>query len=561
MSEPPSEPQDDAGKKPADDDAARRERDIDRLARCIADGEPLAGDVGDTGTHFAAFVELQNVVDGFRRVQQRFANRQPAKSPSFRFGQLEVLDKLGEGAQAEVYRAYDPLLDQCFALKIRRIEFGALSNDFLEEAKHLARVHHPNVVRVYGAANVDGRAGLWTELINGQSLESVLASTPVLSLHDAIEIGCKLCEALEALHTRGLVHGDIKPSNVMLEDSGRVVLMDFGAAQRFRNSTPRPVTLGTVQYLAPEVADGCASSPQSDIYSLGVLLFKLLTGAYPYTASDFEGLCIQQSTIGPAKLASLAPAVPSGSAGAIDRALATDPQRRHRGMSAFAAALRPHPPVSGMLKISVALASVCVGAVLAGGIAWTIRKNAAEESDTSVNLVRETAKEGREALQSGSVLNLGDKLAVEFRSTYPAYVYIFGSSEDNKATVLFPISGAFPINPLAPGVPHHIPGSVGGQLLDWQVVTDATSEEVVVLAATEPQPDLDREIAGLDQANMDAPVISTLPRSLSHLAPAPEVLTVGSPYLREIVSKARQSDANGKIRVWDFRLPHARPPR
>jgi len=153
MSEPPSEPQDDAGKKPADDDAARRERDIDRLARCIADGEPLAGDVGDTGTHFAAFVELQNVVDGFRRVQQRFANRQPAKSPSFRFGQLEVLDKLGEGAQAEVYRAYDPLLDQCFALKIRRIEFGALSNDFLEEAKHLARVHLGRVLRALGDAS------------------------------------------------------------------------------------------------------------------------------------------------------------------------------------------------------------------------------------------------------------------------------------------------------------------------------------------------------------------------------------------------------------------------
>ena len=558
MSESSSAPPEKATTK-LPDDAARREREIERLAQCIADDEPLTRDAENAGTHFAAFVELQNVVNGFRQVQQRFANRQHATSPSFQFGQLEVLDKLGEGAQAEVYRAYDPVLDQCFALKIRRIEFGALSNDFLEEARHLARIHHPNVVRVYGAANVDGRAGLWTELINGQSLESLLASTPVLSLHDAMEIGCRLCDALGALHTRGLVHGDIKPSNVMLEDSGRVVLMDFGAAQRFRNSTPRPVTLGTVQYLAPEVADGSPSSPRSDIYSLGVLLFKLLTGAYPYTASDFESLCIQQSTGAPAKLASLAPHVPPATAAAIDRALATDPQRRYRGMSAFSAALRPHPPISRMLKTSVALGCLCMGTLLATSVAWMVRNNSTEESNTSVSLVRETANEGRETLQSGSILNLGDKLAVEFRSTYPAYVYIFGSSEDNKATVLFPISGAFPINPLAPGVPHHIPGSVGGQLLDWQVVTDATSEEVVVLAATEPQPDLDHEIAGLGQANMEAPVISTQPRSLARLVPAPEVLTVGSPYLREILSKARQSDANGKIRVWDFRLPHAQP--
>src|SRR3984885_1130829 len=250
----------------AEDDDARRQREIERLARCVADDEPLSDDIDRDGTHFKAFSDLKHVIDGFREVQQRFANRRPLSAPSFRFGQLEVLDKLGEGAQAEIYRAYDPVLDQFFALKLRRAEFGALSNDFLEEARHLARVHHPNIVRVYGAANVDGRAGLWTELINGQSLESLLASNPMLPGHDAGEIGSKLCDALAALHTGGIVPGAIKPSNVMLEDSGRVVLMDFGAAQQFRTAAPNAVMVGTLPYLAPELLRGGAHSPQSDVY-------------------------------------------------------------------------------------------------------------------------------------------------------------------------------------------------------------------------------------------------------------------------------------------------------
>src|SRR6202012_2318393 len=89
---------------------ARRQREIERLARCVADDEPLSGDTECDGTHFKAFADLKEVIDGFRDVQQRFANRRPPSTPAFRFGQLEVLDKLGEGAQAEIYRAYDPVL-------------------------------------------------------------------------------------------------------------------------------------------------------------------------------------------------------------------------------------------------------------------------------------------------------------------------------------------------------------------------------------------------------------------------------------------------------------------
>jgi eukaryotic-like serine/threonine-protein kinase len=544
---------------PQDDDAARREQEIERLARCVADDEPLSDGDDRAGTHFKAFVELKEVIDGFREVQQRFANRRPSTAPSFKFGQLEVLEKLGEGAQAEVYRAYDPVLDQFFALKIRRAEFGALSNDFLEEARHLARVHHPNVVRVYGAANVEGRAGLWTELVNGQTLESLLTSNPILASHDAVEIGNKLCDALAALHTRGIVHGDIKPSNVMLEDSGRVVLMDFGAAQQFRTAGTSSVMVGTLPYLAPELLRGDAHSPQSDVYALGVLMFRLLTGTFPYSGADATSLSSQQNEREPPKISSLAAQVPTVVAKAVERAIAIDPRQRHRGAAAFASALHPSAPRYAKAGLAIAISLLIVLAVLVGS-AWISRKNLSDDSDIKVGLVRETANEGRETLQSGSAVSLGDEIAIEFKSTFPAYVYIFGSSENNKATVLFPILGAFPANPLAPGTLHHIPGSIDGRLVDWQVVTDAPSEEIVVLVAREPQPDLDREIARLDQANA-GDSIPSLPRSMSKLVPAPEILTIGNPYLREVLAKTRLSDAANKIRVWDFRLPHAQPLR
>jgi eukaryotic-like serine/threonine-protein kinase len=537
----------------AQDDEARRQREIERLARCVADDEPLSDDIDRNEKHFKAFADLKEVIDGFREGQQRFVNRRPATMPSFRFGQLEVLDKLGEGAQAEIYRAYDPVLDQFFALKLRRAEFGALSNDFLEEARHLARVHHPNIVRVYGAANVDGRAGLWTELVNGQTLENLLVSNPMLPADDAVEIGSKLCDALAALHTRGIVHGDVKPSNVMLEDSGRVVLMDFGAAQQFRGAAPNAVMVGTLPYLAPELLRGATHSPQSDIYALGVLMFRLLTGTFPYPATTMETLSSQHNANGAPTISRLAPRVSSNVARAIDRAIAVDPRRRHRGAAAFAAALRPPTPMFAKAGIAIALL-LLVAAGLFSGAAWMTNRGG-DVSDISVGLVRETANQGREALQSGSLVNLGDEIAVEFKSTFPAYVYIFGSSENNKATVLFPILGAFPANPLAPGTLHHIPGSIDGRLVDWQVVTDAPSEEIVVLVAREPQPDLDREIARLDHANAD-PATASIARSMSKLVPAPEILTIGNPYLREVLAKTRLSDSADKIRVWDFRLPH-----
>ena len=533
-----------------------RWRHAERLASCVADEEPLTCIPDDSNPHAAAFLELQSVVRGFRQVQLQVENR-PARKPLFRFGQLEVIEKLGEGAQAEVYRAFDPVMDQYFALKLRRPVFGSLSHEFLEEARHLACIHHPNVVRVYGAAIIDDRAGLWTELVHGSTLEDLLAKAPVFSLADVRNIGRKLCEALAALHAQGIVHGDIKPGNVMIDDSGRIVLMDFGAAQKFRCSTPGLITVGTLQFLAPEVIRGAEPSPHSDLYSLGVLLFRLLTGSYPYAANDFDSLCLQQDSSARLKLSKLKPGLPLDLTQAIECALEIDPYARHRGALAFEIAL--HPPQSGATrsKVPLALSFLLFVALVAAISIWGSRTDYDPIADAQVSLVRESATAGREILKNGSSLNFGDQLAIEFQGKRPVHLYVFDSDGGKNVTVLFPIHGVAPANPLAAGLRHHIPGSIDGQNVDWQVTSEASSEELVVVAALEPQPEIERAITDLASAGDDTLTPAEETRGISGLVPAPDVLAVADFRLREILSHARDLGKSDKVHVWDFRLPHA----
>jgi eukaryotic-like serine/threonine-protein kinase len=213
----------------------------------------------------------------------------PTGPPSV-WGHLQVRDRIASGAYGEIYVAHDPNLKRDVALKILR--HGAASGRSLEqlltEARTLARVHHANVVTIHGADVRDGRAGLWMELVHGQTLESWLDKHGLMGSGEVSAAGIDVCRALAAVHGAGLVHGDIKAQNVMRESGGRIVLMDFGAGRAQGADTVG--VAGTPLYLAPEVLAGEPPSPRSDIYSVGVLLFHLLTGAYPCDADDLESL-------------------------------------------------------------------------------------------------------------------------------------------------------------------------------------------------------------------------------------------------------------------------------
>ena len=262
------------------------------------------------------------------------------------WGHLDVQERIAGGAFGDVYLARDPHLNRDVALKLLRLDTSTgLPERLLDEARTLARVRHPNVVTVHGADVRDGRAGLWMEFVHGRTLESWLRAQGALGPGEATTLGVDLCRALAAVHGAGLVHGDVKAQNVMREDGGRTVLMDFGAG---RAQGAQVVALaGTPLYLAPEVLAGEPATPRSDIYSLGVLLFHLLTRAYPYSAADLDGLRAAHADGSRAMLRDLRPDLPDALVQAVQRALEPDPARRFATAGemeqGLARALQPKP--------------------------------------------------------------------------------------------------------------------------------------------------------------------------------------------------------------------------
>ena len=205
---------------------------------------------------------------------------QPAAAPE-RWGHLTVRERIGSGATAVVYRAWDSRLDRDVALKlIPAADPWDLGAAIIEEGRLLARVRHPNVVTVFGADRVGDEVGIWMELLEGPTLESVLTGNGPLTCSEAVTIAIALASALEAVHHAGLLHRDIKAANVIRTSEGRVVLMDFGAGRELEDLDNSDLT-GTPLYAAPEILRGEAATPQSDVYSVGVLLYRLLTVAYP----------------------------------------------------------------------------------------------------------------------------------------------------------------------------------------------------------------------------------------------------------------------------------------
>ena len=196
------------------------------------------------------------------------------------------------GQLLDVFRAWDSELHRDVALKLFHVdEAGSAAGEaqarVMEEARRLARLRHEHVVQVYGAEEHDGRVGLWTELVRGESLEQLLTERGQLGAREAALIGLDVCAALAAVHGAGLLHRDVKAQNVMREAGGRVVLMDLGTGEPL-SGTSRLV--GTPLYLAPEIFRGQKASVQSDLYSLGVMLFYLVSGKFPVAAATMEQL-------------------------------------------------------------------------------------------------------------------------------------------------------------------------------------------------------------------------------------------------------------------------------
>ncbi len=309
----------------------------------------------------------------------------PEPPISSTWGDFTLLARVGFGGFGEVYRAWDPHLQREVALKL--LLPGAAGGDaeyksMLAEARALASVRHPNIVSVYGIDRQDGRVGFWTDFVRGKTLAELLRVQGRFGFHEAALIGLDVSSALSAVHRAGILHRDIKAENVMREEGGRILLMDFGLSALQQGQTN---IAGTPNYMAPEIFRGSPSTVATDIYAAGVLLYYLVAGEYPVRLS---GLSALESLVRIAKrrpLMDLRPDVPEALLRTVNMAMDLDPAKRYSSAGELAAALAESlgispPPENISVRIARPsqkrkragiLAGVAVGvAIVAGFLFW-----------------------------------------------------------------------------------------------------------------------------------------------------------------------------------------------
>jgi serine/threonine-protein kinase len=257
------------------------------------------------------------------------------------WGGLTIREHAGRGRFGDVYRAWDPAIERHVALKLLRHPSDSAPADsaVVQEARLMARVRHPNVATIYGAARHEGRTGLWMEFVEGQTLQAEVRERSTLPAGEAAAIGIELCRALAAVHAAGLVHRDVKTQNVMREVGGRVVLGDFGTGLELEADSGDAQLAGTPLYLAPELWAGTPATPQSDLYSLGVLLFHLVTGSFPVQGRSIGDIRRAHATGARRTLGEVGGHLPVAFVSVVDRALAAAPADRFADARSMEAAL------------------------------------------------------------------------------------------------------------------------------------------------------------------------------------------------------------------------------
>jgi serine/threonine-protein kinase len=251
-------------------------------------------------------------------------------------GRYELRSRLGRGGMAEVYRAADRRLDREVAVKV--LADHLLSDPrsiqrFQREGRTAAALKHPNIVDVYDAASEGDTHYLVMELIEGPTLADIIAREERLAVPRALNIAGRIATALQVAHDRGLVHHDVKPSNVLFDSDGNVKVADFGIARAA--SSDITTVQGSPPYVAPEQARGGLADPRSDIYGLGCVLFEMLTGRPPFTGDSPSEVVMQHLERPPPRVSDVRDGVTSHVDALVDRALAKDPAQRYASAQEF----------------------------------------------------------------------------------------------------------------------------------------------------------------------------------------------------------------------------------
>jgi hypothetical protein len=310
----------------------------------------------------------------------------PGPSPDG-WGKYRLANKVGEGSYGSVYRAWDADLERDVAIKIlhRRVGDTRLRERLLQEGRALAKIQHNNVVRVLGIEAHGDRVGLCMEFVRGKTLADVVHVHSKLSAAEAVLIGEDLCRALSAVHRAGFIHRDVKAKNVMRDDSGRIVLMDFGTG-RAAEAQGKNDRAGTPLYMAPEVFGDGQASVRSDVYSLGVLLYHLVTGEYPVNARSIDELRAAHANREHRWLSEVRPDLPVAFMQVVEKAIALDPEERYANASELLAELSglrlsARSWAWRLAKPALVIAIVMGGMILLGAMTSGVFNIALQRSD------------------------------------------------------------------------------------------------------------------------------------------------------------------------------------
>ncbi len=431
-----------------------------------------------------------------------------------RWGDLLLLERCGVGAQAEVYRAWDPDLRREVALKLIRAgapgaDAGAERSPLLAEGRALARIRHPHVVAVHGIDEHDGRVGLWMELVRGETLEEHVQAHGPLTAAEAVRLGREIGSALAAVHAAGLLHRDIKPANIVRDADGRFVLTDFGLGLARREAPAATMAVaGSPMYMAPELLFGSAPDARADIYALGMLVWYALAGRHPFPASSLEALRIAAANGPGPSLAECRPGLPAALLAAVESATAPAASQRLGQATAFVEAL-----ASAAADVAAAAAGrragwrgVAVGAAAIVAVAAIVvvagrdraprplTPNAAWSVEATLMRHGENAPT---PLLNDDVVAPGDRLLLRWRASRPVWVYVLNADDQGEAYLLFPQPRFDLRNPLPADSTLVLPGPMAGREVAWTVTSAGGRETFLVVAGPEPVPELEPGASGL----------------------------------------------------------------
>lgn len=268
--------------------------------------------------------------------------------PAREVGRYQILEKLGEGAMATVYKAFDPTINRSLVIKFLHgnlCENPEYRRRFLREAKAAGALSHPNIVTIYDVGEIENRPYIAMELLGGTPLDQMIPGGTEMPMQDVLVIGLQIANALDYAHSKGIFHRDIKPANIMrLPDRNIVKLVDFGIAQvAAADAAERTVAgtiMGTPHYMSPEQARGESADARSDLWAVGVILYQLLTGKRPFTADTIATLMLRITQESPASVGELRPDTPASLRRVITRCLNKQPDKRFQSGRELADALR-----------------------------------------------------------------------------------------------------------------------------------------------------------------------------------------------------------------------------